>query len=150
MSAFMLSQSRFQTLADALGDQLERSYSYTLAGHLRPDDKREARTIAVDIARDWHKANVRAIDGRYGKSGADMGVDSIVIRKGRGYCIGVKLSKVALVKLLQCLRYQCSEDVAPEYAQEHEKAMAEIDSAIRILCESIVRNLPEYDGADCG
>lgn len=51
----------------------------------------------------------------------------------------------ALVKALQCLRYQCNEgdvDKSPLYA--------ELAAAIAALCEHIVEALPAYEGAPWG
>src|SRR4051812_48298670 len=116
MSAFMLSTASFQLIANALPWDFGRCQGYRLCNALRPDDrlaKVDEMALSDSIIRDWYKANRLAIAGRYGTKASDEIPAELPPRFG-ARCHSKPLTGPALFKLLQCLRYQCSETVAKD------------------------------------
>ncbi len=148
MSAFRISDDTWQNIVDALN--APASYGDTLANsHLkRPYQK---------IVEDWHAANDRAVANRYREAleggcptlkpsnPVQEALDAAAYRKETKAEPSAPL--VQYIKSIQCLKYQCSEDVRPQDQEAHDKAMAEMDTAIRILGERLAYTLPEYEKA---
>ncbi len=150
MSAFMIDDEAWQNIVDALCSP--SPYGETVEGRLERD--------YGDIIKDWYDANDRAVAGRYRHAleGRTIRVKpSKEVKEAREAdkyrkVIGTEshVPLVQYIKSIQCLRYQCSEDVSERDKEAHGKAMAEMNEAIRILGERVVQALPEYETASWG
>ncbi len=150
MSAFRLGDDAWQNIVDALCHP--GPYGNTIEGELKRD--------YGDILKDWHAANDRAVSYRYSETlegRCPKLKPSEPIQQamdGEKFRTQIRPEKsaplVQYMKTIQCLRYQCSEDVRAEQKEAHEKAMAEMNEALRILGERLVHALPEYEKASWG
>jgi len=148
MSAFRISDETWQNIVDALC--LPNSYGDTIEGTLKRD--------YGDILKDWYAANDRAVASRYHepREGRQLRMKpSKLVQEARDVSqfgsrvVTQEKAKplVQYIKSIQCLKYQCSEDVPASELEAHEKAMAEMDQALRILGERLASALPEYEKA---
>ncbi len=146
----MLSADAFQRIANAL-PWIGRRHGSPLCYELRPAMKGwNELTLSEAIVRDWYVANRLAVQGRYeGRHGTDE-IEPQLPDTFRCQLTTGKMSPVALYKMLQCLRYQCSEDVAPGAKEQHEEWLDEIDRAIDSIGSSIIAAMPEYEAAEWG
>lgn len=152
MSAFILADATFQAIANTLMRPLpnhERtragggSFADTLRNSWSPlDDTPEyiARTMLA-----WANANRLAVSSRY--SSPEESAEGLSLRPSH---FGKVLAPVAMYKALQCLRYQCSEDVPADKEAEHARALAEMDNAINTMARAIVEATEAYNAAPWG
>lgn len=152
MSAFVLTDAAFQAIANTLMRPLpnhERtrqgggSFADTLLNSWSPlDDTPEyiARTVMA-----WANANRLAVSARY--SSPEESSEGLSLRPS---WFGKTLTPVAMYKMLQCLRYQCSEDVPADKREAHERTLAEIDAAIHTMARAIVEATDAYNAAPWG
>ncbi len=149
MSAFMLSVAAFQRIADALPWDYSEYRNHRLCHVIRPHTRDEIAASDA-IIRDWYKANRLALLGRYGERGADGIAPALPDGFGVKVTSAPLLRGAALFKALQCLHYQCSEEVAPEHAAWHRGIMDEIEAAMATVCHAVIAGMPEYKDAAWG
>jgi len=159
MSAFLLNTAAWSMIADALADP-GRYKNTALDGALK------GRPLA-DVLAEWRDANERAIASRYGRATlaewkADVGWDvpvalsKVVAQRweAREFTTQCRDESPAVlaqhIKVVQCLRYQCSEDIPRKHKKAHDRAMADMNSVLRDLGERLAESLPEYKDAKWG
>lgn len=91
--------------------------------------------LAQTIGQRLLAMNVAAVNARYGEAG-DVDVYDWHMRPA---------GQVAVVKAMQCLRYQCSEGDVPNWPLYHL-----LDKTTAYLAEKIVGGMPEYEKAAWG
>jgi len=150
MSCIMLDRAHFVMLGCALETRLPRT-EQTLAEciggeNFHPEDGNDERTLAERIIARWYRANVEAYGARYdGRHGSPDAFDSAIYREMRPRMeLETLKGRVRVVKALESLKYQCSEDVPGE---GHERVLESIGRAIEIQSRAIISGLPEYESA---
>lgn len=149
MSAFMLSEDAFQRIANALPWDYGRVQGSRLCYALRREligmPELDASMV---IIRDWYKANRLAVAGRYG----DKAIAKIPETLPEGFRVTFRVGPkgVALFKLIQCLRYQCCEDVAKEHEEWHQRIVDEMETALDLIGHDLISQMPEYEAAPWG
>jgi hypothetical protein len=161
MSAFMFSDSAFQTMAQYMAHTPPTKDGAPLVLRIVPNlvdggDTEKIEATALRVVRGWHQANRRAMIARYGDRVIEQ--DGIkarcpVKKLARGADGGIAPGKSTphrFIKLVQCLSYQCEETVADADEEAHEAALEEMERAICYCALALAELHPEYESAAWG
>jgi hypothetical protein len=150
MSAYVLDPVSWTNLADILN--FPGPAGMTPAEYLKIDWK---ETIL-----DWYWANDLAVSSRYRIQAGGFppvpamsaqGLDRLATAE---FIRVIRTEKpeplIQAIKTVQCLRYQCSEDVPESKRELHESRIKGMNDVIRLLGERLAECLPSYDEAEWG
>lgn len=178
MSAFILSDEAWARVATALisrseqyhggptlAEQITEALTPAADTHCRamraemelkhPGDIDECRK-ALALLRLFLAANREAVAYRYGKGTDAVQPETLTAEACRivGQLRGVSLHQakhcVEAYKTLQCLHYQCSEDVRPGWREIHAGALAALEHGMQLLAASHINASPFYEAAPWG
>lgn len=164
MSAYRLSDECWQKIVDMLHDPCP--FGQTVFGVLhhrllaRAQAKDPQANFTLDwetLVRAWHLANDRAVANRYrGRDAGGSPLPSLAPSKAvqarveqAGFRTQIRPEDpdrlVGYIKLMQCLMYQCAEDVPACDQAEHTEAMESMLLAIAALGSRLATSLPVYE-----
>ena len=144
MSAFIVSRETMLTLGAALGDKYvlgatSRAYDLTIPYGDRPKEVAQRNKMRVSVLRRWAEANRRAVSALYNEA-----TDCPTIPRTFAPIPGDRSEWTAAIKALDCLDYQCSEDVPPEKADVHRVDRVALACAKACMAGYIINDQDPY------
>jgi hypothetical protein len=119
MSAFIVSRATMLTLGAALGDSgvlgaVCCAYALATPYGDSPSAVTRRNKVRVSVLKRWAQANQRAVCARYGEPFRSPSVPRTFAPPPHD-----RSGWTAAIKAIDCLDYQCSEDVPPDEADVH-------------------------------
>jgi len=144
----------FQQILNRLVVDHSQMRSYPLVGaipsadgvyrYTGTDDRYELAEMMIE---DWIEANHNALSARYPRDVVALD-KTIYTIKHRAFAKTVSLP--VLYKLIECLYYQCSEDVPADQEYKHERVRTEMKVAMAQVAHAMIEAMPEYKNANWG
>jgi hypothetical protein len=140
MSAYIVEDKTINRIVSWVDASLQKDHSYLCrrlldAAEVNPVEKDWAARLGISMA----ILNDRAVNARYGEGTSSKDREGITYR----FKWEPTISKIQVLKSLQCWTYQCAEGDIPETSELYKVA----EEVVGYLAASIVSSLPEYDKA---